>query len=264
MDQSLLKEFVNLHNCPISNPSFVKKCKDSLKDDGVLTIPGFLRDSSLKELITEAKENQEKAYYSSSTHNVYLTPNDKSLSDRHIFNHQVKSSKGCITTDQIPNHSGLKVIYQSVLFKRFLAQIVNEDTIYEYEDPFSSINIHYAMNGQELGWHFDNSSFAVTLLLQKPPKGGIFEYVKNVRDADSGEMGYETVTKIINGQKKPSVLEFDPGTLVLFRGRNSIHRVTPTVGDITRLLVVFAYNSQPGISLSKSAQKTFYGKVAGS
>ena len=102
-------------------------------------------------------------------------------------------------------------------------QIVNEDTIYEYEDPFSSINIHYAMNGQELGWHFDNSSFAVTLLLQKPPKGGIFEYVKNVRDADSGEMGYETVTKIINGQKKPSVLEFDPGTLVLFRGFVPMH-----------------------------------------
>ena len=37
---------------------------------------------------------------------------------------------------------------------------------YPYEDPLSSINIHYASEGQELGWHFDNSSFAITLLLE--------------------------------------------------------------------------------------------------
>ena len=55
---------------------------------------------------------------------------------------------------------------------------MGEKTLYEYEDPLSSINIHYAKEGQELGWHFDNSSFAVTLLLQKLLGGGVFEYVK--------------------------------------------------------------------------------------
>jgi hypothetical protein len=49
----------------------------------------------------------------------------------------------------------------------------------------SSINVHYADEGQELGWHFDNSEFAITLLLQAPQSGGQFEYVRDLRDAES-------------------------------------------------------------------------------
>jgi len=59
----------------------------------------------------------------------------------------------------------------------------------------------------------------------------------------------------------PDVLTIEPGTLVLFRGRNSMHRVTPTEGDRTRYLVVLAYNDQPGISLSENARMTFYGRL---
>ncbi len=264
MGLTLLNEFVNIDACPITESSFINQCKKRLEEHGALSIPEFLRQKALRKLVEEAEENQVKAFYSSSTHNVYLTPINESFPDDHIHNHQIKSSKGCITTDQIPENSGLKIIYRSVLFKNFLSQIVQERALFEYDDPFSSINIHYADEGQELGWHFDNSSFAVTLLLQKPVDGGTFEYFKNVRNSESGDMGYETVTEIVHGRKKPSVLEIQPGTLVLFRGKDSMHRVTPTIGDLTRMLVVFAYNSKPGISLSKSAQKTFYGKVANS
>ncbi len=53
----------------------------------------------------------------------------------------------------------------------------------------------------------------------------------------------------------------DAGALVLFRGRNAIHRVTPNESDRTRMLVVLAYNSQPNIALSESARMTFYGRL---
>ena len=33
-------------------------------------------------------------------------------------------------------------------------------------------------------------------------------------------------------------------------------------GAVTRMLVVFAYNDQPGIGLSESALTTFYGRTA--
>jgi hypothetical protein len=38
--------------------------------------------------------------------------------------------------------------------------------------------------------------------------------------------------------------------------------VTPTIGDVTRYLVVLAYNGEPGVMLSESARQTFYGRVA--
>ena len=33
-------------------------------------------------------------------------------------------------------------------------------------------------NHQQLGWHFDNASFAITLMISSPKKGGIFQYLQ--------------------------------------------------------------------------------------
>ena len=257
-----LKQIINLKQYPIDNEIFIRSCENELDQKGVLTLPNFINNQTLLELVNEAKVNQFKAYYAKSTHNIYLTEIDDKLPPDHIFNYQVVSSKGCITTDQIPENSKLKSIYGSTLFKNFLAKVVKEKNIYEYSDPFSSINIHYASDTQELGWHFDNSNFAVTLLLQKPKAGGEFEYVKNARNIEKNDMGYNSVSEIIHQKKPPTKLDIQPGTLVLFRGKNSMHRVTPTIGETTRMLVVFAYNSKPGISLSKSAQKIFFGRTS--
>ena len=193
---------------------------------------------------------------------MYLTPPDPALADEHVFNRQITSSKGCITTDQVPAGSGLHLIYGSAAFRHFIAAVVGVPALFEYADPLSSINVHYAAAGQELGWHFDNSSFAVTLLLQAPEAGGEFQYVRDLRDADRGELNFEGVGDVLDGGRGVETLHITPGTLVLFRGRNSMHRVTPTVGDRTRILVVLAYNTEPGNrALSEAARLTFYGRL---
>lgn len=142
-----------------------------------------------------------------------------------------------------------------------MCAVLDEAELHEYGDTLSSINLHYASEGQELGWHFDNSSFAITLMIQQPEKGGAFEYVKDVRDADNGEMNYALTEKILDGEVGTKTLTMEAGTLVLFRGRNSMHRVTPVKGKRTRMLVVLAYNTEPGISLSESARMTFFGRL---
>ena len=98
------------------------------------------------------------------------------------------------------------------------------------------------------------------MLLQAPDAGGTFEYVAAARDSAAGEQGYETVEAVLDAVHPVEVLEFRPGDLVLFRGRDALHRVTPTEGSTTRLLVVFAFNDEPGVRLSDSALATFYGR----
>ena len=257
----MLTDLIDLNAYPLADPTFAASCRDTLDQQGVLSLPRFLQSRTLADLVAEAAAAEDLAYFTSATHNVYLTPPDLTLPNDHIFNCQVISTKGCICDDVVAVDSPLRHIYDDPIFRQFIAQVVGVPALYPYADPLSSINIHYAPEGKELGWHFDNSEFAITLLLQAPEAGGEYHYIKDLRDSEAGEMNFEGVEAALSGNQKPTHLPIDPGTLVLFRGRNSLHRVTPTRGDATRYLVVLAYNSEPGISLSETARQTFYGRV---
>jgi len=237
-----LAAIVDLKVYPVVDKLFGEQCRQTLTEEGVLVLPGFIKDEAVENIRAEGKAVKAQAYYTQSKHNVYLAPTDTNYPENHCRNRLVESTKGCVTTDQIPADSLLHVLYGSKDFKSFLCEVLGETALYEYADQLSSVNMHYAAEGQELGWHFDNSSFAITLLVQKPVSGGEFQYVKDVRDTPA------------------DTLNMEAGTLVLFRGRNSLHRVTPVAGDTTRMLVVLAYNAEPGIALSESASKTFYGR----
>ena len=256
-----LEDIINLDERPLSVSGFRDACRNQLDRDGVLTLPDFLRQNAIDALVSEAESQKHLAFYTSAKHNVYLTKPDPALGDGHVFNRQITSSKGCITTDQIPPDSGLHMVYNAPIFRDFACSVLGEDRLYEYADPLSSVNVHFAETGKELGWHFDNSSFAITLLLQAPKDGGAFEYVRDLRDADKGELNFDGVRAVLDGDKQTRHLTMAPGTLVMFRGRNSMHRVTPTIGDICRILVVFAYNAEPDIALSESARMTFFGRL---
>ncbi len=256
-----LDQIINPTRYPIDSGDFRNDCKTKLDNSGALVLPGFLQKQAVDLIKKEGADHQHLAYFTQSAHNVYLSPADSNFDAEHPRNRKVVSSKGCITTDQIPQNSALTSLYQAQSFRDFLCAVLSVDALHEYADPLSSINLHYASEGQELGWHFDNSSFAITLLIQPPESGGEFEYVKDLRNAETNDMNYDGVAAVLDGDTVPEKLHLTAGTLSLFRGRNSMHRVTPTTGNQTRMLVVLAYNTEPGISLSESARKTFYGRL---
>ncbi|MDC3316220.1 2OG-Fe(II) oxygenase [Candidatus Thioglobus sp.] len=260
-EETKLASIIDLQKHPIDENHYREKCKTKLDKSGVLVLDNFLFESSVKSILAEAKAQENLAYYCVNEHNVYLDPFDKELSKSHPRNKTVSSSKGCITDDQVPEKSSLRALYNSPTFKDFLCVVLGETVLYKYDDNLSSINIHYAKEGQELGWHFDNSSFAITLLIQKPEAGGQFEYIRQFRNSDNNDNNYDGVLDLLNGSCNPEKLLMENGTLVLFRGKDAIHRVTPTIGNRTRILSVLAYNSKPDVSLSESARMTFFGKL---
>lgn len=257
----LLASVVDLGKSPLSDDNFRTECKRTLDENGALVLRNFLTPAAIASIQRDGDENRHLAYYTVDKHNIYLTPSDPEYPINHARNREVSSSKGCITTDQIPAQSVLHTLYDAPEFREFLCAVLGESELHEYADAMSSINLHYASDGQELGWHFDNSSFAITLMIQEPEGGGEFEYVKDVRNAESREMNYEFSGKVLDGEIPTKTLAMDAGALLLFRGRNSMHRVTPAKGSRTRMLVVLAYNTEPGISLSESARMTFYGRL---
>ncbi|WP_299925755.1 2OG-Fe(II) oxygenase [uncultured Pelagimonas sp.] len=254
-------EIVNLTTYPIADPDFRAACKAEYDATGILSMPGFVTPKAIKTIHDEGQANEDKVFATTAQHTVYLSAPDPNFAPEHPRNRLVTSSKGCITDDLMPADSALRTLYNADDFRGFLCEVLGEQALYEYADPLSSINLHFAKTGQELGWHFDNSSFAITLMVQAPEQGGQFEYVSDVRDADSGEMGFDTVGDILDGKAEVNTVTAEAGTLVFFRGRNSIHRVAPNDGARTRMLAVLAYNTEPGVSLSPEARMTFYGRT---
>ena len=247
---------------PIDDPDHRRRCREVLDVAGALVLDGFFSAEAIARVVADTAPREAESFYAGSTHNVYLTPPDPGLPEDHAFNRQVASSKGLLADDQVPADSPLRTVYDDPAFRDFLCAVLGIEAIHPYADHLSSINVHFASAGRELGWHFDNSSFAVTMLLQAPEDGGRFEYVPAVRDSAAGDMGYNVVDAVLDGIHPVEALDFEPGALVLFRGRDALHRVTPTEGSVTRLLVVFAFNDQPGVGLSDSALRTFYGRTA--
>jgi hypothetical protein len=53
-----------------------------------------------------------------------------------------------------------------------------------------------------------------------------------------------------------------PGTLNVFRGRNTAHKVSTVKGRRERLIAVFTYYEKPGVMFSREEQIGFYGRTA--
>ncbi len=52
------------------------------------------------------------------------------------------------------------------------------------------------------------------------------------------------------------------GTLNVFRGKNTAHRVTPVVGPVDRVIAVFSYYETPAVWFSDEERIGFYGRAA--
>jgi protocatechuate 3,4-dioxygenase beta subunit len=112
-----------------------------------------------------------------------------------------------------------------------------------------------------LNWHFDRSEFTTTLLLQAPEAGGAFEYRTDLRSAE--DPNYDGVARLLTGQDPDlQSITLEPGTLNVFRGKNTAHRVTPVQGETTRIIAVFSFYEKPGVRFTEEEQRGFYGRAA--
>ncbi len=255
------KNIINIKDHPLEDLNYIKLCKTEITNSSILVLKNFLSEKTLKELVNEALAVEDKAFYCSQNHTILLGKFDKSINPNDPTNIEVKSDKGCVPHDLININSRLNIIYNSPIFKNFLKAVLNLKYLYPYADPLSSINYNYYQNNQQLGWHFDNASFAITLMIQSAESGGDFEYVTKGRDFNKNLIDKSYIKKILDNSIKVNKVNAEPGTLILFYGRNYLHRVTPVTSKKPRILVTLNYNEEKGTKLSENARLTFFGRI---
>ena len=256
-----LQEVIDFQLHPIDDlNSYAKRCRSELQKNSILVLNNFLEKKPLVNLQGEAQTLNDKAFYCSQDHNILLTEKNSQLDDKHPFNTKLTSDKGCVPHDLIPQNSLLRAIYNSTVFKNFVQSLLLVDKIYPYADSLSSINYNYYEKHQQLGWHFDNASFAITLMIQSPTLGGNFQYVIDARNVEENTVNVQLIDSILQNKHPPQELRVEEGTLVLFYGKNYLHRVTPVTSNKHRVLATLNYNLEKDIKLSENARLTFFGR----
>tara|TARA_B100002051_G_C16667981_1_gene602869 strand:+ start:6 stop:788 length:783 start_codon:yes stop_codon:yes gene_type:complete len=258
---SNLIDIINYKDHPIENSNYINLCRKEILEKSILVMNNFITKKCLDDLVLEALSLENKAFYCSQNHTILLEKYNNLLDKNDPLNIEVKSDKGCIPHDLVEKNSKLNIIYKSLIFKKFIKNVLGLKELYSYADALSSINYNYYKKTQQLGWHFDNASFAITLMIQSAESGGNFEYVSKGRDYKKNYIDKSYLSKIINNSIKPKKINANAGTLVLFYGRNYLHRVTPVTSTKPRILVTLNYNEEEGVKLSENARLTFFGRI---
>ena len=256
-----INSIIDCNKHPIDDLNYIQECNSLIKNNSLLVLENFLLDKSLKSILNEAKQLEDKAYYCEQQHTILLSKQSDSLDKKDPLNWLMTSDKGCVPHDLITHRSDLNTLYNSDIFKSFIKNVLNLENIFPYADNLSSINLNYYQKGQQLGWHFDNASFAITLMIQSSTLGGEFEYITEGRDSNVNYIDKKLISDVIEGKSKANLLDVSEGTLILFYGRNYLHRVTPVQSETPRILITLNYNEENHIELSENARLTFFGRV---
>lgn len=221
----------------------------SLEVNGCCSLPGFLRESVISVMAAEASSLEQLAYPGPSEVTPYFfnynLGEGVEVSDDHPLKRKGKRNLAQVATDLIPEQHLLSRLYYSRVLPDFLSRVL-EQPVYRNQDRYQSLNISMMDAGGCQQWHFDSGPMVTTLLLQEPEAGGVFEYVPALR-SDENE-NFEQVQRVLDGDSQGNKqVEPKAGTLNLFRGHYSMHRVTEVEGNRTRIQAILGFSTDPNL-----------------
>lgn len=243
-----------------ASQDLVTLCQKALARDGMFNLPGFLRPAARSEILTHLGPKFEtEAFTHSRSHNIYFRKDVPGLAPDHPALREVETVNHTLCGDQIGGT--IEALYRWPDFAAFLAATMGKPALYPMNDALAGVNAMQYLQGEALNWHFDRSEFTTTLLLQAPEAGGAFEYRSDLRSDD--DPNYDGVARLLRGED-PDLkrLTLAPGTLNVFLGRNTAHRVTPVEGTTPRIITVFSFFERPGACFTDAERVGFYGRAA--
>jgi len=229
--------------------ALLNRVRSSLQQDGSCTLPDFVGADILQQMATEARSITHLSYPGPTEVTPYFfnyrLGEGETLPESHPLRRKGKRQLSQVATDLIPTDFMLSLLHRSPLMLEFLSAVLQQP-VYQSRDPYQSLNISVMNEGGCQQWHFDGGNMVTTLLLQEPEGGGVFEYAPAIR-SDHDE-NFEAVQAVLDG-KSDQVIQnhLRAGTLSLFRGHYSLHRVTEVVGKRQRLQAILGYSTNPAM-----------------
>jgi len=259
---------VNLSKYPLTalgsdaGQELIARMRTELDRDGACCLRNFLTDDAVERLADEATSLAPLAYPGPQEASPYFfnyqSDEAAKLPEGHPLRMRTRRRLSQVASDLIPRDSLLRALYEWEGLASFLAAATNVERLYRNADRYQALNISVMKPGGCQQWHFDTAKCVTTLLLQTPEGGGDFEYVPAIRSEE--DENYDAVRDILQGSRTGvRAIELAAGTLMLFRGHYSLHRVTEVTGKRDRLQSILGFNPEPGIRGSMESNVLHYG-----
>ncbi len=238
----------------------VERCRADLERDGLFNLAGFMFPRLIEALLPGLQPLIDgHSFTHQRRHNIYFLPEVDGLAPGHPALREFDTVNHTVCADQIPGNPLVR-LYEWPAFAAFLAAVMDIPALYPMDDPLACMNVMAYRDGEALNWHFDRSEFTTTLLLQPAEQGGHFQYRTGLRSDTNPN--YDGVGEFLAGdQRDVETLELTAGTLNVFRGKNTLHRVSPVEGARNRIITVFSYYENPGVRFSADENIGFYGRA---
>jgi hypothetical protein len=257
---------VDLDRYPVLQPEsaayrdVVARARHQMRDRGAAEIEGFVSPAGVAALARDADDLAARAHASGGQGTAYLEFPDFSLPPDHPRLHFADYAVRAVAYDITPLASPLRLLYEWDPMKDLIEAVLDRGPIYRYADPFGALNLAVMGEGDQLQWHFDQTDFVVSLAIQSADSGGDFEVVPRIRRADDER--YDDVAAVLSGARSGvETLPMRAGTLLVFEGRYSLHRVSPVEGRRWRHVGLLAYDTRPGTMGSDLLRADRYGRT---
>ncbi|WP_415402106.1 2OG-Fe(II) oxygenase [Tateyamaria sp. SN3-11] len=257
---------IDLDRYPLDKPgsaawdSLVAQAQQGLARDGLFNFEGFMRPQVLSQTLAHVHPRMAtESFHHSRWHNIYFKDAVDGLAADDPALQKVETANHTLCHDQLRG-TALDQLYQWPAFATFLAAVMNRPNLYVMDDALAGLNVLEYRAGEALNWHFDRSIFTTTLLLQEPSEGGVFEYAQDLRSDD--DPNHAGIADLLEGRITPTQLPQTAGTLNVFLGVNTAHRVSTVRGSTSRIVAVLSHYDTPGRAFSASEQMGFFGRVA--
>lgn len=258
-------ELIDRTRYPISDLSgdgaqrVISSAREQIAAMGAAELPGFVTPDGVAKLVADAEALAERSHPSGGMGTAWLEQPSDEWSTDHPRRHRMKYGVRAVGYDVIPYSSPLRQIYELPELTAFVAAILQRGPIFHYADPCGALNLAVMADGDELQWHYDQTDFVVSLAIQDADDGGDFEMVPKLREPHDEH--YDRVARVFAGDHQEVVtLAMTPGTLLVFEGRYSLHRVSPIRGRTLRHVGLFAYDTKPDTVSSEHLRQDRYGR----
>lgn len=261
----IASDFIDLSRYPIEQPGpdrdvVIAEARAAVDSVGCAVLRGFVRADRLPALVAECDRTASFGHCNFNRTNPYFTADREDLPVSHPLRRFFDRSNAFVPADHFGDDSILRAIYEWPAFAPFVQAVLGEEQFHRYADPLADVIVNLAEEGAGFPWHFDTNNYTVTLSIQNALHGGEFEYCPHLRTPT--DENYEGVERVLDGDTSfTHTLRMQPGDLQIFKGRYSLHRVTPLAGPQKRYVAIFSYVEEPGMVGSPERTRQLYGRV---